>query len=196
MCLIPPGVGATLCACIEFMVFALTVIATPLSMIDVTNTPGCFTLWGFKPDCGQTGYTQRGVDAFNCKHRRSVMYCGAAFAIISIFNTLMAFIFCALMALRVIVPKYLALFFAIFAVITLCIAWACPAAVYHKGMCGRVRYGYFGRYGAGFALLVTAFALQILLLPLICLTRNHPKPCTPCTPRTPCTPCGTRVVHY
>uniref|UniRef100_A0A0A9Z153 NF-X1-type zinc finger protein NFXL1 n=1 Tax=Lygus hesperus TaxID=30085 RepID=A0A0A9Z153_LYGHE len=177
------------------MVFALTVIGTPLSMIDISNTPACYTLWGYKPDCGQTGYSLRGRDAFQCGHRRSVMYAGAAFAIISIFNTLMAFILCAFMALRVIVPKYLALFFAMWAVITLCIAWACPAAVFHRRMCNNGPYKSTGRFGAGFALLVTAFGLQILLLPLICLTRNHPRPCTPCTPRTPCTPCGTRVVQ-
>ncbi|CAD2219866.1 amastin-like surface protein-like protein [Angomonas deanei] len=162
---------------LQAIVFIFVLVATPIDMFKPKNNnfwitiPGwspagrgsCYTMWGYKTDCSSTKYTSKGTAAFGCGRRRNNMNGAAAFAIISIFLTLVALVFGILLickCLGAIVPLIL----SIIAMVTILISWACVAGVYTQGFCGGNPYKTNMKYGAGFGLLVTAWCLEVILV--------------------------------
>ncbi|KAK7199375.1 amastin-like surface protein-like protein [Novymonas esmeraldas] len=161
MGLIPPFIGAVVFTVLQFIVFLFVIVATPVAQFDPKSGSGCWTLFGFKNSCGSPGLDRTGTAAFGCVQRRNNMNGGAAFAIISIFTTLVALVFGVLMLLRISCAVFLPLLFTCLSVITILISWACVAGAYSIKMCNV--YFYNGvNYGAGFGLMVTAWCLQVI----------------------------------
>lgn len=166
MGMISSFVGGIIFTAIQAIVFLFVLVATPTSQFNARGGGGCFTLWGYKLDCGSTKYNARGTAAFGCGHRRNNMNGGAAFAIFSIFTTLVALIFGVLMICRIPCSFIIPLVFTILSVATILVSWACVAGVYTTNMCsGTLSYGKFSSwttYGAGFGLMVTAWCLEVI----------------------------------
>ncbi|EPY38974.1 amastin-like surface protein-like protein [Angomonas deanei] len=90
------------------------------------------------------------------------MNAGAAFAIISIFVTLVALIFGIFMIVKIKCAVFIPLVLVAVSLVTILIAWACPASMKTSSICGW-KWDYM-HYGAGFGLMVTAWVLELLNL--------------------------------
>eukprot|EP00796_Vickermania_ingenoplastis_P006105 gene6105-4389_t len=104
---INPRVGAVLFTAAEFVLLLVTIVATAIAQfrprspyVDAGHWSSecqwvehyvadthCYTLWGYKMDCGGRGYTSRGVDAWGCAQRNTNMTAGAVFSIFAILCT-------------------------------------------------------------------------------------------------------------
>ncbi|ORC86593.1 amastin-like surface protein-like protein [Trypanosoma theileri] len=150
---------------VEAIVFLFVLIATPLEMfrLDVLGGDSCITLWGARK-CSSTKYSSR---SFQCDRQRNTMRAGAAFAIISIFFTLVC-VFMIFLKDTIKIGSFVAKVCAIVSVCTILIAWATAAGVYHQKMCKILLFelpsykndGW--KLGAGFGLMVTAWCLQVI----------------------------------
>ncbi|CAG9574597.1 amastin-like surface protein-like protein [Leishmania major strain Friedlin] len=162
MGLLPPFVGALLFTVIQFLVLLFVVISVPISQIDSKRSRACYTFWGMKSDCRKVHYTAKGKSAFgNCRQRLNNMSSGAAFAIISIFTTLVALVFGILMLIRISCAVVFPLIFTCISIFTILVSWACVAGAYTIKMCGVKWCSFAFEYGPGFGLMVTAWFLQI-----------------------------------
>ncbi|KAH9600028.1 Amastin surface glycoprotein [Trypanosoma melophagium] len=155
---------------IECVVFLFVLIGTPLETFRLHNPLGsdsCITLWGAR-NCGSASYSSRD---FRCNREKSTMNAGAAFAIISIFVTLVAILTFFLTG-KLSPAGLIGKICAILAVFTILIAWATPASVFHQHMCKMlsIRLHSYKENGwhlaAGFGLMVTAWCLQIIAVVL------------------------------
>jgi hypothetical protein len=166
MGLLPPFIGAIIFCVLQFIVFLFVLVSTPIDQLKYKSTSGCWTFFGYKSRCSNTKLSATGTAAFGCAHRRDNMNGGAAFAIISIFTTLAAFIFGLLMLLHIACAVLIPLLLTCLSVVTILISWACIAGVYTERMCGdsliATKMSDFMDYGAGFGLMVTAWCLQIV----------------------------------
>ncbi|GET88967.1 amastin-like surface protein-like protein [Leishmania tarentolae] len=156
-------IGSLIFTIIQLCVLLSVIISTPISQIDSKASKLCYTFWGMKSDCSKTTYSLKGKLAFgNCAQRRDSMNGGAAFAIISIFTTLVALLFGLLMVIRNPCAVFFPLLFTCISVFTILISWACVAGALNIKMCG-IKWSLFAlEYGAGFGLMVVAFCLQII----------------------------------
>ncbi|CBZ27455.1 amastin-like surface protein-like protein [Leishmania mexicana MHOM/GT/2001/U1103] len=170
MGLLPPFIGALLFTAIQFLVLLFVVIATPIAQIESTINELCFTFWGSKSVCSRLHYSAKGKGAFgNCRQRLNNMNGGAAFAIISIFTTLVALIFGVLMIFRLTCAVILPLIFTCISIFTIFISWACVAGAYTIKMCG-VKWSNLALvYGPGFKLMIAAWCLQIINVAVLVL---------------------------
>lgn len=153
----------------EFIIFALTVIATPIAQFKPKDSSSmCITMWGYKVKCSSTQYNAKGIAAFGCGQRKNNMTAAAVFSIASIVVLLLAVIWGLLLLLRMmrsyLIPGVLTLLATAF----LLICWACIAGVYSIRMCkdgDGSKHSYKDgnlKYGAGFIMLVLAWVLQVL----------------------------------
>ncbi|CAD2221611.1 amastin-like surface protein-like protein [Angomonas deanei] len=99
------------------------------------------------------------------------MNAGAAFSIISIATTLVALIFGILMIIKIKCIIIVPFVFVSLSIVTILITWATVASTKSLKMCGIDGAKYapqkYATYGAGFALMVTAWCLQVLNLVLL-----------------------------
>ncbi|CBZ27454.1 amastin-like surface protein-like protein [Leishmania mexicana MHOM/GT/2001/U1103] len=153
--------GIIIAAVLQLAAFLCVLVATPISQFDVKDGSGCYTFFGYKTACSLSALSEIGTAAFGCKQRRDTMSTGAAFAIISIFTTLVALVFMGLMLLRIPCAMFPPLLFTCLSVFTTLISWACVASVYSMNMCNGPFYR-FVHYGPGFGLIVAAWCLQTI----------------------------------
>ncbi|KEG10156.1 amastin-like surface protein-like protein [Trypanosoma grayi] len=147
---------------LQAIVFLAVLIATPLDIYRSLFSDACYTMWGYKPDCGSETIRTR----WSCKQRRDTISTAAAFAIISIF---LALINSALAALSLFCKMRLSnmilFLLSMLIVLTLMVCWACIANVYNEPMCDKKRNKAIGDsygYGVGFGLLLASWFVQIL----------------------------------
>lgn len=133
------------------------------------SASSCFTMWGFKWDCGSTTYNARGTAAFGCGQRKNNMTGAAVFAIVSIAFVLVAFLYGLLLVLGCCRGYLLPAIMTLIAVATLLVCWACVAGVYNNNMCNCTGCAMSGKlknngyaYGPGFALIVSAWCFQVV----------------------------------
>eukprot|EP00796_Vickermania_ingenoplastis_P006094 gene6093-biopygen3901 len=156
---------------VELIAMALTVMGTPIQQYNLRgNWRGkkpCYTLWGYKSDCGSIAYDAQGVAAWECAKRTHYMNAAAAFAVISIVTAVATVVLGLLMVCnRFRYIKVLALC-CITVSVALLICWACLATVYNSKMCAGATFSGTSfsestKYAAGFAVLVAAWCVQIL----------------------------------
>ncbi|CAJ07872.1 putative amastin-like surface protein [Leishmania major strain Friedlin] len=153
---------------VQFVAFLLVLVGTPLDMFRAHNRPGvaqCLTLFGFKLDCESLEYLET-VDTqwVDCPARITRFRLAQAFAIISIFVYGAAFVLGLVLLYGCTIHRWVCLALNIVGAVTLFIVWAAMVVTYNKDdgqKCLKVRdTGY--RLGAGFALLVVAWILDIL----------------------------------
>ncbi|KAG5503468.1 hypothetical protein JKF63_05607 [Porcisia hertigi] len=163
-------VGVVVFTVIQFCVVVLVIIATPLSQLESMISRQCYTFWGYKMICSSLSHNLQGKIAFgNCTQRYNNMNGGAAFAIISIFTTIMALVFGILMLLRISCTVILPLVFTCLSVITLMITWACVVGAFTLEMCD-IRWSSLAlKYGPGFGIMVTACCVQFINVVLLLL---------------------------
>lgn len=160
--------GGIIFTVLEVIVLAFTVIGTPIAQFKPRYGGGkyCYTLFGFKSDCGSTTYNARGKAAFGCAQRKNNMVGGAVFAIASIVFSLILVIYGLMVVLGRCMSFILPVILSILTTATLLVCWACVAGVYNNRMCknqaadGKYKTG--AKYGAGFILIVIAFVVQAI----------------------------------
>ena len=130
MGLLPPFVGAIIFCILQFIVFLFVLVSTPIDQLKSRHSDECWTFFGSKKRCSDAKRQSTGTAAFGCVHRRDNMSAGGAFAIISIFSTLAAFVFGVLMLVRIPCAVLIPLLLTCFSVVTILISWACIAGVY------------------------------------------------------------------
>eukprot|EP00796_Vickermania_ingenoplastis_P006096 gene6096-biopygen3902 len=167
MGLIGGTVGAIIFTALEVVVLALTVIGTPIQQFKPKYGGNhCFTLWGYKADCGSTTYTIRGKDAFGCAQRKNNMVGAAVFAIASIVFSLILVLYGVMVILHCCTSFLLPVILSILTAGTLLVCWACVAGVFNNRMCKHQvtdgKYKEWYDYGAGFALIVVAWCVQVV----------------------------------
>ena len=142
--------------------FCFTVMATPIDIF--RNTVSCYTLWGYKADCGTVPYTSLPADWGTCGLVLLRWRFAEAFSIISIFFTF-ATVVLILLELRTACAPLLFRISSIasggLASASLLIVWGLIVGFYETTYCPT--FSRFGEtnydYGAGFGLFVTAFVL-------------------------------------
>jgi hypothetical protein len=166
---------AIICLILEAIIFLFCVIGTPVDVFRAkTKISGsrrrCYSMWGIK-DCGAHKVHPDNLPnkGFPSSSIRSTMNAAAAFAIISIFVTLVSMILTILLVCKCVfrvIPGVV----SIIAFITTLIVWACQAGAYYK------KYGvtiledkiknHF-HYAGSFGLFVTAWCLQTIEMVLV-----------------------------
>ncbi|KAK7196205.1 Amastin surface glycoprotein [Novymonas esmeraldas] len=163
---------AIACLVLEAIVFILTVVGTP---IDVFRSRGpasasvhvCYSMWGVK-ECGnhKTNPINAPYKGFPSSGIEKTMNAASAFAIISIFLTLVALVLTVLLVFKCIF-RVIPGIFSVLAFVTLLVCWACMAGAYNKnyGAGLRIKTGY--TYVGGFGLIVTAWCVQTVEMILV-----------------------------
>lgn len=163
---------------IELVVMALATMSTPIQHFDLRGDwqgkKPCYTLWGYKSDCGSIKYDATGTAAWECAHRRNNIMTGAVFAVVSVVLSVTVVVLGILMVCNCFRSLLIPLVGSIATSVTLLISWVCVCSVYTTSMCGGANYkgskfSATTKYAAGFYLLVTAFAVQIVNLVFVVL---------------------------
>ncbi|KPA85829.1 g-amastin [Leptomonas pyrrhocoris] len=148
----------------HFLIVLFVVVATPVDVFKArknARASGCASMFGWK-ECG----AHRVSSAFKCGIK-SNMGGAAAFAIISIFVTVAAFILLLLSTLNAFKRPLVVLILDGVACLTMLISWACVAGAYNQGTCLSLPYGsvsYSYSYAGSFGLMVTAWVFEVLAI--------------------------------
>lgn len=160
---------AVVCLVIEAIVFVLTVVATPLdvfrSKTNANRIYGTFSMWGAKRCGGLKTVSGLKYKGFGTSSNEKTMNAAAAFAIISIFTTLVALVLTVLLVCKCIFRVIPGIFSAI-SFITLLVSWACMAGVFHMKVDG-VRLFSEYKLASAFGLMVAAWCLQTIEMVLV-----------------------------
>lgn len=149
---------------VHFLIFFFVVVATPIDVFKArsgASVNGCASLFGWKR-CGAHGVES----GFKCGIK-SNMGGAAAFAIISIFVTLAAFVLLLLSTLDIFKRPLIVLIVDGVACLTMLISWGCVAGAYNQGTCLLLPYGSVSHsysYAGSFGLMVTAWVLEVLAI--------------------------------
>lgn len=174
-----PGVFlAIICLILEAIIFLFCVVGTPIDAYKaktMTSVRYCYSMWGYK-QCGSHKANPLGAryKGFPTKNIRDTMNAAAAFAIISIFVTLVSLVLTVLLVCKCIF-RVIPGVFSIIAFITTLVVWACQAGVYNKKYASvtiagveyssKIKNTY--NYAGSFGLFVTAWCLQTIEMVLV-----------------------------
>jgi len=165
--------GIIIYAILQFIAFLFILVGTPIDMFrskdrNVFGNTECLTMWGYKQKCYSTTYDIRINDLFAlCTGRRDRFRAAEAFAIICIFvygvAALLGFVMmCCCSCLR-----WVCLVLNIVGISSV-VTWAIMVDAYHQSsggsgvsVCGRMKSDRM-KYGAGFALFLTGWCLNIV----------------------------------
>nr|ACS87803.1 d-amastin [Angomonas deanei] len=167
-------VGIIIYSIVQFIAFLFILVGTPIDMfraknVDLIGNTKCLTMWGAKEKCYSTKYDTRINDLFAfCEGRRDRFRAAEAFAIINIaiygVACILGFVqLCCCHCLR-----WVCLVLNILG-ITSVVSWAIMSDSFLKRngtrglnvvLCGKLNAYY--KYGAGFALFVVAWCLDII----------------------------------
>ncbi|CBZ28771.1 amastin-like surface protein-like protein [Leishmania mexicana MHOM/GT/2001/U1103] len=170
-------VGAVILFIVSFLTTVFTVCGTPLGMLmirswgeDLSGSSAelelnpCFTLWGLHSDCSKPDYSLRITDEpiINCSDMHVRFEAAEAFSILAIFSLVGVFGASWYMICGSKIKKAVMLL-AVFAIGSTTVPWAIVTAFYYTPFCGLdFLTNTHTRFGAGYALLVTSFVLQII----------------------------------
>ncbi|GET90693.1 amastin-like surface protein-like protein [Leishmania tarentolae] len=176
-------IGAVILFIISFLAELFMVCGTPLGMLmvrswgaDLTNTSDlarnpCFTLWGLHPDCSKPDYSLRITDSpiFNCSVMHVRFEAAEAFSIVAIFSLLALWGACWYVICGSKIQKIVMLI-AVFSIGSTIVPWALVTSFYYTQYCGLEFLTHkHTRFGAGYALVITSFALQVVGLILFAI---------------------------
>jgi hypothetical protein len=165
-------IGIIIYSILQFVAFLFILVGTPIDMFrvkgeKVIGNKGCVTMWGYKKKCYSTTYDLKVGKIFElCKGRKDRFRAAEAFAIINIIIYGVACVLGFVMLCCCHCLRWVCLVLNIFG-FTSVVSWAIMADAYGSksgdlgaGYCGKLKTLY--KYGAGFALLVTAWCLDIV----------------------------------
>lgn len=158
-------VGATIFFVCSFIGLVFVTVGTPLGMFmrktPFMNDKGCFTLWGYHPNCNNAAYGWR-VDFDDCVPRRTRLQCGEAFSCLAIFSILLQ-MYLAYEQLGGHLYGTAIIGVAVLSIASTTVGWAVVAALYHNAYCGSNLFTHVeNSYGPGFSLLIVSWAVQII----------------------------------
>nr|CAJ2471614.1 unnamed protein product [Leishmania braziliensis] len=168
------SIGLLIYVVVQFVAFLLVLAATPIDMYRFRNPDGrspnqCITLWGLKITCSGSSYDFDSDDIWeDCPPRRDRFRVSEAFAVISVLVYCAAFVLGVIMLFCCRYLRWVCLALNSVGAVTLWIVWVCMAVSYHKNEgpdCEPIKEFY--TYGAGFVLLVLAWLLDILNIPVL-----------------------------
>lgn len=153
----------------EFIVLIMISLGTPLGQfVPSDGACGCFTMWGYKPNCSRPYYSSRGFYAFGCRQRKNNMTCAAVFAVFSIIAVLFSFSYGGLFFLKHVSNFFLLVASSFVASFTLLVCWTCTTGVFTNSMCSCSSCFLPGKfknlglsYSTGFYLIVIGWCLQV-----------------------------------
>ncbi|CAJ1007779.1 putative Amastin surface glycoprotein [Leishmania naiffi] len=151
---------------LQFIAFMLVLVATPIDMFRSNNGQGgvqCVTLWGSKANCNGITNDRTISSLFvMCPRRLRLLRAAEAFAIVSIFIYGAAFMLGVVVLLCSSNLRLVCLVLNIVGAVTVCFVWAVIAVTYltEDGGCSALRT--LLQYGAGFALLIIAWLLDVI----------------------------------
>ncbi|RNF18152.1 amastin [Trypanosoma conorhini] len=152
-------IGATVLLVACMLSFMFMVIGTPLGVLkpkEATNV--CYTLWGTRK-CDSPNYDWR-VNFDNCTVRRVRFHFAEAFSIIAMFFNVLTGIACWY-CISGSNAKWWTVLVAVISIASSLVTWSVVSALYYSSFCGSDTYTHkHTKYGPGFALIVTAFALD------------------------------------
>ncbi|CAM38583.1 putative amastin-like surface protein [Leishmania braziliensis MHOM/BR/75/M2904] len=163
-------------AALQFIAFVFVVVGTPIDMFRVKpmfreGTVPCLTLWGGKFHCFDLSYDFRPEYVFvNCTNRLMRFRVAEAFAIISIFLYGAAFVLGVLMLLCCPLLRWICLGLNIVGAVTLGVVWASMSVAYTVDEMNCSMLSFEFHYGAGFALFVAAWVLDIINIFVVVLS--------------------------
>ncbi|CAC9536358.1 Amastin_surface_glycoprotein_-_putative [Leishmania infantum] len=164
-------------AILQFIAFFFVLVATPIDMFLLKEAyrghkrAACYTLWGVKNNCTDLTITASYDNLWkHCLGRRDRFRAAQAFAVISIFVYGTAFVLGLVALCCCACLRWVCLALNVAGIATLCIVWASMVVTFNKDegfTCPPFRD--FFSYGAGFALLVVAWCLDIINVGLLLL---------------------------
>ncbi|AYU82386.1 Amastin surface glycoprotein, putative [Leishmania donovani] len=164
-------------AILQFIAFFFVLVATPIDMFrtrkefSVLHSTMCYTLWGFKYDCYSTRYSTSYETMWAaCPNRIRRFRAAQAFAVISIFVYGTAFVLGLVALCCCACLRWVCLALNVAGIATLCIVWASMVVTFNKYEGPRcLPMKEITTLGAGFALLVVAWCLDIINIALLLL---------------------------
>ncbi|CAJ1992390.1 Amastin surface glycoprotein [Leishmania donovani] len=167
-------------AILQFIAFFFVLVATPLGMFLLKkayrrhNLGICYTLWGVKNNCTDLTITASYDNLWGlCPGRRDRFRAAQAFAVISIFVYGTAFVLGLIALCCCACLRWVCLALNVAGIATLCIVWASMVVTFNKyeGP-GCPAMNELTAFGAGFALLVVAWCLDIVNIVFLLLTSS------------------------
>lgn len=164
--------GATILFLVTFICFAFCVIGEPMGVLMIhsdypttaTDPEGknpCYTLWGAQSECLGTTYSWR-IDKEDCDAILYRFEFAEAFSILAIF-ALFFQIFFAWGLIGGATYKTPVLVLSVFAILFTLVPWAIVTSLYTQSFCGKDSLtSEHTTLGAGYALFIVSFGLQIL----------------------------------
>nr|CAJ2471558.1 unnamed protein product [Leishmania braziliensis] len=163
---------------LQFVAFMFVLVATPIDMyrfrigsVHSFFPDHCITLWGVKVVCSNLAYeSSSDAEWALCPTRRDRFRAAQAFAVISIFVYLAAFLLGVIMLFCCRYLRWVCLALNCFGAVTVCIVWVAIVVSYNRDDgddCFVVAEFY--NYGIGFFLLLVAWVLDILNIPVLLL---------------------------
>lgn len=172
-------IGLTIFCILQFAVVVLLIVGTPIDQfrskdLDIFSDTACVTLWGWKKKCFSTTYDIRPADLYvGCGNRLTRVRVAEACSIIAIGLMLISFILGLILMCCCACFKFLCAILNILGSIAALVTWSLMVQTYYNSSgnklfyCGRMNNQY--KYGAGFGLFVTGFALGIVAIIFVCL---------------------------
>lgn len=171
-------IGIIIYSILQFIAFVFILVGTPIDMfrdksINRIGDTQCVTMWGLKTKCYSTKYDTRPKDMFtSCKGRLDRFRAAEAFAIINIAFYGLGCLFGFIMLCCCLCFRWLCLILNILG-ITSCVSWAIMVYAHSTtsdkvnlpskaNYCLKLKDYY--NYGAGFALVVVAWCLDIIAI--------------------------------
>ncbi|CBZ30237.1 putative amastin-like surface protein [Leishmania mexicana MHOM/GT/2001/U1103] len=152
---------------LQFIAFVFVLVATPIDMFRGRNglfLNFCLTLWGIKWGCSNTSYHLTSEEVWvNCSERRNRFRAAEGLAVISIVLYGAAFVLGAILLFSCPLFRWVCLVLNILGMLTVGIVWVAMVLTYYVDEhenCPEMKL--FFNYGAGFALFVIAWCLDII----------------------------------
>ncbi|CAG9581927.1 amastin-like_surface_protein_-_putative [Leishmania major strain Friedlin] len=169
---------------LQFIAFFFVLVGTPLDMFraaveEFNFSHVCVTLWGAKLGCYNSSYLVTSDELWvNCTARRDRFRAAQALAVISIFVYGAAFVLGVLLLCCCSILRWVCLAVNIVGVFTLVVVWVAMVVTYYASentYCPNLKR--FFNYGAGFALFLVAWCLDIINIFLLVIRGEDEKAC-------------------
>ncbi|CBH17844.1 amastin-like protein, putative [Trypanosoma brucei gambiense DAL972] len=147
-----------------FLAFLLTLVAHPLSLMDVVGG-GCYTFWGYKNDCDKSTYTYR-TGLLKCVGLRRVLSAGVVFNILAIILLAAASGCCILFLKRDVFHKWNLVVFVLLCLTALVqlVSWMLVVTMFLLRFCEDTKQPRRTAYGVAFGMNVTSWILVFVSL--------------------------------
>lgn len=163
----PIVVGVIVYLVLSFIAFIFCIAGMPIGMFESRTDDSCISIWGYKPRCLGSWFRHIDFDdwmgsGLPCKKADSLIQGAQAFSVMCIIGGLFTVAVGLLQALNFADLAIVAVIIGSINLVATLVTWAAMTAMYWSNLCGLIIYADTHTIGAGLALFISAWCLQMV----------------------------------